>query len=337
MKSHAVYIMAIALLLVSGILFADIRSESFEIVDIVNVGKTDCGPISCPFKWSPDGSKLAFIHEGHLIVSDTLGNRQVVAKVSMYPRRFEWLSDYEILMSMKKPRDSIFQKRLVCYNIQTGADSVYMDFTKERPLPFGYQEGFFEGPFQTLQHNTYYTINENGSERIVLLDSKYKETSDPARNSIYKNIANNQVLIRADQKDTIPIFDKPYADTVQSCDLKWLFVNSQITQLSDSSVILLDTMKALQDQWPYEYGYGVMWQSLNPSTPEALFMLTCDLDDYTSVSKVAIYDMVKGSFTIVDDLFSLKDCHSPQYAPDGRNIALMSDGDIYIVRRREMP
>ncbi|MEE8404170.1 MAG: hypothetical protein V3S17_02140, partial [candidate division Zixibacteria bacterium] len=83
-----------------------IRSHSsaldYEITSVIEVGEADFHPYLSPVIWSPDGTMLAFTKGGIIKVSDTLGNVRDIIKLDMPIHRWDWVSDKQIAVSMRK-------------------------------------------------------------------------------------------------------------------------------------------------------------------------------------------------------------------------------------------
>ena len=123
-------IVATTLLLVAGLLYSPARALDFRITEVVPVGPSYGGGLTEPAQWSPDGTKLAYFHEGHLMIADTLGNSRQAAEIDLPPHRFVWASNNEIILYQWKylPRDTVDKRlttldRLISVNIETGAQT----------------------------------------------------------------------------------------------------------------------------------------------------------------------------------------------------------------------
>ena len=101
---------------------------------VVEIGKIDGIPISGPMKWAPSSDKIAFISNSNLVVADTLGKKIAEFSTEFTPRRFEWLSDKEIVYFERLMSKSIAQIRLIRCDISTGQSTIIEEFKTKKPL-----------------------------------------------------------------------------------------------------------------------------------------------------------------------------------------------------------
>jgi hypothetical protein len=312
----------------------------YEIVRIVEVGPVSGIPVSGPMKWSPDGSHLAFFGEGSLVVVDTLGNYEKVAEIDMQPRRFEWLSDQEVVVRLRENPGENARASLICFDIVTGECRVLEQFSADRPykrLAPGLPEGEFEGPYLTLQGSLYYyKFHEDNKKIAVLPQSKYRPEVSPERNYIYRVQRGGLYLVRTDLKDSLLAFSKPYADTVQGLNRSQWCTGGFIWRFRDSSAIRLDTIPRLRELAADRLVCGFMFEGLNPKHPEVLFQFSCDVDDYNSERRVILFDYGHNLLTILDDTVGHENCHSPLYSPTGKDIAIRGGHTCFIIMRSEL-
>jgi len=86
MKSRIFLLVFISLVL--GFSFK-VFSQSFETIEIGKGG---------PPKWSPDGTKLAFMSDGWLCVADAEGKGELKKIAEVNPHVFDWMSDSEFMV-----------------------------------------------------------------------------------------------------------------------------------------------------------------------------------------------------------------------------------------------
>jgi Tol biopolymer transport system component len=86
MKSRIFLLVFISLVL--GFSFK-VFSQSFETIEIGKGG---------PPKWSPDGTRLAFMSGGWLCVADAEGKGEIQKIAEVNPHIFEWMSDSEFMV-----------------------------------------------------------------------------------------------------------------------------------------------------------------------------------------------------------------------------------------------
>ncbi len=80
-------------------------------------------------------------------------------------------------------------------------------------------------------------------------------------------------------------------------------------------------------------GCGISGDLFNPKFPELVFDVGCDNGIDYVVNRVGTYNYETNVFMILDPLVRLAKCSSPACCPDGKKIALLSQGRVYIVYR----
>ncbi len=321
----------IAITVIYSVSFGD-DDRNFRVIEI---GGTDGTPISGPIKWSPSGNKLGFISRSHIFVVDTLGNEIATVKSNQPLHRFEWLTDKEIVAFEDLRSRMIEHIKLVKYDIETGESKVIQEFKKDLPLPRGLNDGYFEGPYLTVQGNLYYYLYEGGVKTPTFPESKYSAKARSRNNYIYKLTSGGLYLMRADLQDSIYAYDKNYKDTVQSLKQKYYVRGGFITDLKDSTSILLDTFPVLENIKADYIGCGFMNEDINPKYKEILFYYTCDIDEYNSTGYLFLFDIDSGTFIDLAHEMNEENCQTGRFSPDGKMIALCCSGKGYIFIRGE--
>ena len=204
-----------------------------------------------------------------------------------------------------------------------------------KPFPFGLVDGYFEGPHLSIQGNAYYFLYQDGIKVPVLPESKYNKKRHYEDNYLYRVHADGLFLIRFDLKDSLYAFSKSYIDTISSYKMAYRFNRSQITRLSDSAVITIDTLPFFLEMKEGTVGCGALYQAINPSLPEALFELSCDSGMYVVSQNFFLLDLSNMKSTKVSDLIGRKQCDHALYDPFGKNIAARSGSDLFLIKRKK--
>ncbi len=302
---------------------------------VVEIGEIDGVPISGPMKWAPSGDKIAYAYQSKLVAVDTLGHKILSIGSELSLHRFEWLSEKEIVAFEQLRSRQIEHIRLVRYDITTGESAVIEEFQKNWPLPRGLNEGYFEGPYLTVQGNLYYYIYAAGVKVPTFPESKYQEKSPYESNYIYRLTPGGLYLIRADLKDSIYAYDKGYVDTVQSLKQKYYVSGGFVTNLKDSSSILLDTFPVLRNAKQSYLGCGFMNEEINPKRNEVIFYYTCDIDQHNTTGYLYLMDLDLNKFIELAQEVNEDYCQVARFSPDGQKIAMCCTGKGYIIIREE--
>ncbi len=141
--------------------------------------------------------------------------------------------------------------------------------------------------------------------------------------------------MRADLQDSIYAYDKSYTDTVQSLKQKYYVRGGFITDLKDSTSILLDTFPVLQNFKANSIGCGFMNEDINPKYKEVLFYYTCDIDEYNSAGYLFLFDMDSDTFIDLADEVNEENCQTARFSPNGRMISEYCSGTGYIIIRKK--
>jgi len=330
-----------------------VSAAGYKVTKVIEVGPaaTVIG-MSGSVKWSPDGTMLAYFANNYLMVSDTLGNsRQVAAIPEQYPVRAEWASGTEFAVRLKgEQRSDSTLYQLLVYDIESGESRLVDEYWRHRwSLLPGHT--YFEGPYITLEGNTYYErINVTGNEKGTMSDKLRSTKFDRERLPISSEKAATLQLdhlvrwgddglyeITLDFEDSVRLAPKPFDRTGPFTDIsegRAFAVNGgHLLRLVDSTSIVLDTFP-----YPRPGGTGVcgfLFVSFNPARPELLFQLSCDIDEATSINRVGVFDCIGYGFTMIDVVPGSGSFMAPTYSPNGRMIALTSDYKAYIIWREE--
>ncbi|MEW6050378.1 MAG: hypothetical protein AB1644_04870 [Candidatus Zixiibacteriota bacterium] len=321
---------------------------SYEITKVIEVGPANGLPVVRPLNWSPDGSQLAYFHNGSLRVSDTLGTSRVIVTLDIAPFRAEWLSGRELLIHTKKqlPGDTELN-RIVCVEIDSSRTRTVREYKRTPGARPEDQPESFSGPFRSLEGVVFYRTNviqattrrhSRDRERVVLETDVTKKGTDASalaenhfvdwgQDGLYKiscDLRDSVRLARAAAPNRVfpPTVDKP---------LTYYLDGGVLCRFADSTFIVLDTIP--KEFPPLTGAVACMHGSFNPSAPEILFTLIFhDADEY-EIFNVATFNYATNVLTVVDDLIDMHGCNSPTYAPDGMKIAFLCSGKVIIVFR----
>lgn len=321
----------IAILLVAIYSIAFCGDENkFRIVKFEDVGGNR---IAGPLKWAPSGDKIAYTRQSNIVVADTLGQMVKIFITGLQTHGFEWLSDKELVVFEKSLEKRIAHIRLVRYDITTGDSETIQEFRKNWPLGRGLIDEYFEGPYLTVQGNLYYYLYKDGVKVPTFPESKYQIKVQPENNHIYKLTPGGLCLIRADLQDSIFAYDDNYADTVQSLKQKYYIRGGFVTNLKDSSSILIDTFPVLKNIQKSYLGCGFMNEDINPLFKEIVFLYGCDIDEHTSTGFFFFMDLDSNMFINLSQEVNEEECQTARFSPDGRRISMSCSGCGYILYR----
>jgi hypothetical protein len=338
----------------------DGKTAEYEITKIIEVGPTDRAPTVWPLKWSPDGAQLAYFLNRSLYISDTLGNSREITHFELFPHRYEWLSDYEIIIHLQKytvPQPH----KLVKVDVKTSQVSVLEEYTRRLGIRARNNPNSFAGPFLTVEGRLYYRTNvlratvydpaiQSEPMPVIFPESAYpRKTVAPApeENHILSWGKDGLYMIKGDLSDSTEIAPKqrhPVKTPVaNSKDQLYYMIHSKICNFKDTICISLDTFLT---RYAGVIGYDFLYYSFNPRDEEILFELICEKNEnlekgmpyderksYEEFS-MATFNYAANRLTVLDSLIDLQGCMTPTYAPDGLKIAFLHGGNAHIMYRR---
>jgi len=344
MKQHVLGTLLFLVLSAFLILTTTGRAGEYEIVKTVKVGPCSSEPMLGPFKWSPDGSRLAFFGSKSLLLSDTLANSTTITEFSSYPHRFEWVNDNELCLHLQSSfaEDSVLNK-LVLFDIENKTTTLLDEFWQYKFFPSRSEPLHeFDGPRVTLEGNLYYThttINRASSADGKTNERRLIKADKDA------SLENNHVLCWGD--DGLYRVNLLWADSVRIAPKPYRYIPFTPVLNHDGTLALLgETLIELKDSTAYNYYWkvrpepdsgvycGLAYVSFNPRSEEILFQLACDNGDKTIADSIGVYNYLTTEMTIFSPPDGNDRCWTPVYAPDGNKIAFWSDGNLYIMYRR---
>jgi hypothetical protein len=337
----------VAVLIVFTIFAGAVAAGGYKITKVIEVGP-GWGPVVGPLKWSPDGDKLAYFNKGALYVSDTLGNATEIASFGMAGYRYEWLNNEEVVVGLHSYRQG-----------RISYDSIFIVGTSDRSLttaaaysgkPFSNPDAFIglnDGPWLTVEGNVYYSTNIDPKKgalargELVFPRGRYGQKGDtviPTEDHIFSWGEDGLYLVRCDLKDSLKIAPRPYREIhwlpALSPDKSRYILGGTIFRFADSTYVVLDTM--LGEKPKGTLGCGFLDNAFNPRFPEVIFNVSCDDGVSYDVSRVGFYNIQSNELSFVDPLIGINQCELPAYNPDGRRLALCSQGKVYIIYRESI-
>ena len=332
----------ITILVTAIIISSPCQALDFKITEVIEVGPIYGGGLTEPAQWSPDGTKLAFFSEGELMISDTLGNSQGVAEVDIAPHRFVWASNIEILLFQKElGPERTYIYRMITVDTETGAQTTLEEFTHKIGAPD--PPRMFKGPYLTVEGNAFYYVEEEkGQERGQMAPGLPQDKASLEQNHILRAGNDALYLIRADSKDSLKVFNRPYKPywgrALQmrmhlTKDETQFMVDGVIVRLEDDKTVILDTLVRRLPKPEGATVCGSVQESFNPMFTEVALNLTCDDGHDVILDRIAVFDYTSYELAILDPLIGLTNCHRPAYAPDGKRISFVSDGVLYFLNR----
>lgn len=335
---------AILLLLMScGLVFA----ADYSIGKVVEVGPGSPAIVGS-FKWSPDGSAVAYFREGALYLADTLGVSRLAAKLDAPPLRYEWQSDDEILIHLKEyPAQLVDVNRLVRVNTKNQQVEEIEQFTRSLNPAFKSSATAFSGPWQTVEGRVFYRTNVMRTKDATVPEAiSFPQIATAAKALVTKPEESHMLswgadglyLVRGNLAESTFLAPKPAnyvpLPAVLSPDQSCYMFRGLLYWFADGRSIMLD--KLIKDYPQGMTACDFLHYSFNPKSTEVLFTLIYFNDNDDETFRIATYDYVADKLTILDPLMNMTECEAPSYSPDGRKIAFHSQGKVYMLYREEL-
>lgn len=331
----------LALLLLIMLISSHSRALDYEITSVIEVGEADFHPYLSPVIWSPDGTMLAFTKGGVIKISDTLGNVRDIIKLDMPIHRWDWVSDEQI---------AVYMRKFTGQGISTIEHLSTIDINLKREAPVhhfntfhGHREidGFLTstGPYKTVERNNYYqqtTYQGKGKKPVNKQLSFIPNKSESIKNDRFLRWSDSGLyLVRLDGTDSTWLAEKPRSHIVGPTyinnDLSLVLMRGLVIRLKDSTRITLrDKIGPLP---PKTVQCGFVWYSINPVLPEILLTISCDDGDNYIVNRVATFDLETNLINDLDSLTGISNSSAPVYSSDGIRISFFANGKVYILNR----
>lgn len=329
----------------------DAHSADFEITNVIEVGPCTGEPELSPLRWSPDGKYVAYFYNHTLMLSDSLGNTTTIKKLANLPRRFEWLSDKEIVIHFyDKPPGPDQIHELIRVDITTNEAEVLLSFTRTDGARIKDQENSFDGPWLTAEGHLYIRTNVIRSnlkpagksylnENIVFIPSKYAkgENEDYATtdhiafwedDGIYMSKADFSELRKLGSREKHSILSV----VVLNHDCTHYMVRWLVCSVADTSCLYI--YEYMNDQPPGTYLPYPRHFSFNPKMPEVLMDIVFAISENDETWRTGIFNYETKEFTMLDNTLNIFGGWASAYCPDGRKIAFRTvDGILYILYR----
>ncbi len=340
MKKSNLFQAIIGALILATFSAAPLFAADFEVTKVVEIGPADLVPFLGPLKWSPDGTMISYFSKGYLMISDTLGNTHQVRKVESMPRVYEWVSDSLICIDSQtdfRRAGEISDKVMI--NVYDGTERTAQDFFQELVSDEASDIVDFDSPRRTVEGNLCFrTYTRSGRAKyLTYKPSRRKAVVSTQASDHYPRWGTDALyLVRVDGSDSVRFARKPYEhmprSPVVSKDLRYVLMGGTLQRLSDSIYIVLDTM--IKELPARTEVCGFVLGSFNESVSEILLQLSCDDGHMYVVNSIGVFNLLSNKLTIIDPIISKSNCTSPRYSPDGRKIAFLSEGKLFILERR---
>jgi hypothetical protein len=314
-------------------------AADFEITKVIEVGPADRVPFIQPIKWSPDGTRLSYFKDNWLMISDTLGRTQPVYQSTMFPQRYEWLSENEIVLLQLGRLKGGKATKMSIIDLKTGQEDIIVDKKEKFREADENDSTFYYGPRVSIEGNVYYTIEKISGKRKIIPGSKYlaKDESEILSNNHFLSWGEDGVYkIRLDHTDSARIGPKPYPympmPPIMSPSGQYIVDGGTVLRLQDSTYLVLDTIV----KWGVPNGVhcGINYfASFNASEDELLFQLSCDDGHSIYAERAGIFKMESHEVIILDTLLNFPSVSSAVFDNRDCRIALLASQKAYIVER----
>ena len=325
-------------------------AADFTVTRVIRIGEGKWSIIPGQIKFSPDGSHVSFLNGPFLMVADSTGVASEVMTIQGRLLAYEWLTDSQIVAleseQLAPPRSL---RRLSLVNISIGFQKVIGEYVRHSNDE-AQKQNAFEGLYKTPEGMVYTKSPAQGLESIRVISqlgklvdvgaNRFNRNANPIRelvwgkDGLYLKILNTGDSTRIGPRPTPNYMLPPVWDP----EMNYAMVGGTILRIADSTFIVLDTMLGPPPQGTLRC--GIELPSLNPRFREALFNLVCygyvsqyEHEPSIELDHVGLFDLESNSIIILDTLIGVDNCSAPFYSPDGKSIALLADGIVYIVRR----
>jgi hypothetical protein len=326
-------------------------ADDYEIIQVFKVGPCSGGTSIGPVKWSPDGTKISYFHESSLYISDTLGNNRKIRKLELPIQRYEWLSNYEIVIHLRDFTTKSGINKLIKLDINDSSVSVLEKYKRFFGGRYFSNPKSFNGPWKSAEGYLFYRTNvvhsttkANArlyeSEPAHLIKSSYAyESEAPPLNKLHTYIWGEDGIYKTclDGRSKAKIGPKPYSHMMFSpmvnFDETFYIHGGTMYSFRDSMYIVLDTIDINP---PENTAYcGIMYYSFNPQKSEVLFNILFCYDEEHEIYRMATFNYVSYEFKILDSEIGIIGCLHPSYSPDGTKISFISpEGIVHILYRK---
>ncbi|MEP0829258.1 MAG: hypothetical protein HRF51_12120 [bacterium] len=320
---------------------APLFAADFEITKVIEIGPADRVPFIQPIKWSPDGTKLSYFKDSWLMISDTLGYSLPVYEATMFPQRYEWLSDNEIVLLQLGRLKGGKATKLSIIDLKTGQEEIVIDKKEKFKEADENDSTFFDGPRVSIEGNIYYNMEKRKRTKSGIPKSKYASKNDAeilTTNHYLSWGSDGLYKVKLDRSDSVRIGPKLHPDPLfppdQRRDGAYVMYSGTLMHVPDSVITIIDTI--FKSRPVNTVVCGIIFGSFNSTIPEVLFQRSCDDGEQYSVNGVWTYNLRSGELMSLDSAAKLTECNSPCYAPDGITIGCLSDGKAYLIKRRAL-
>lgn len=289
-----------------------------------------------PISWSPSGHCIAYFSERSFMLADTSGHTWKVKELDLAPRRLLWVNDSTVVLYQWDylGRDSVIH-RLVQVNVADGNETILEKYSRVL-LDRNRAEKPFEGPFSTFDGIPYYLKNVNGKKQPVLVlgsQSVSKKSRQVARTIDVREDAIYLVDLSSGLSEKISNKTyQPYmlSQMAVSRDLSHIMFGGYIVRLYDDKLTILDTLGAFKRRPEGVMGCGVGRETFHPTESKVIFQLSCDDGHTFVVDRLFLYDYMSSELVQIDSLLQQTNCEWPRFSPEGKFLAYIQDGLLFI-------
>jgi len=333
---------------------ANVESQSFRAIELSEAALV---PMTGPFKWSPDGSSIAFFYKTSLWVTDLEGNRRDLVEIDGLPRGVEWIDNDRLAVGYFKRTGRLNRHyELLGIDAHTG-EATPIDSFDYVFGPEGRTAGTkaYAGPFRSIDGRAYYLKLEHTGRTIevplgrsaetiktvVWLDDRNEQYTEDHYNG-FREWDGIVYLLNLQGTDSIPIAEKTpltsYRPSNVSRDLKFVIQDGIVRSIDNSRAIDLSSKITIAVE--NKLGCGFNYDSFAPNSDRVLFSYSCDarisnhpdsIEYVKTVHQVGLYDIDLDKMYIIDTLTGLADCNAPVFSPSGDKIAFLSQYRLMVL------
>jgi len=327
-----------------------VSATDFQITSVRKLGDATWTIAPGLVKFSPNGNLISYIHSSAIVVSDTAG--AIIGEFALDGRmmKYEWIDDSQlVVMENENSRAPNPIRRLALLDLPTNTRRVVREYIRNDQSPLQ-KSMAFEDLFRTASGSVFTRTVSDGS--LLKIDEDGDVIKPASRRGLDMQDSDMELFWgrgglfkrRIGGKDSLWVGPRPVHPQVflrkpsWDPELKYAIVGGTLLRLADTTFIVIDTMIGAPPEGFAQC--GVELPRFNPKYPELVFNLVCygkekptDHELLKERDHVALVDTENWEITLLDTLIGLTECSAPAYSPDGLSISVLSQEQIYVIRR----